>query len=34
LAVYPDARVDLGDEGIVLHQSRPPVAPRDKSLLR
>lgn len=28
LAAYPDAHVDLDDAGIVLHPSRPPVAPR------
>jgi Plasmid encoded RepA protein len=26
LAVYPEARVDVEDDGIVLHPSRPPVA--------
>ncbi|WP_119681502.1 replication protein RepA [Indioceanicola profundi] len=26
LAVYPDARVDVTDEGLVLHPSRPPIA--------
>jgi hypothetical protein len=28
LAVYPDAKVDLTDTGLLLHPSRPPVAPR------
>lgn len=28
LAAYPDARVDVDESGIVLHPSRPPVAPR------
>lgn len=27
-AVYPEAKVDIEDNGIVLHPSRPPVAPR------
>ena len=26
LAVYPEARVDMTDKGVVLHPSRPPVA--------
>ncbi len=26
LAVYPEARVDVGDEGITMHPSKPPVA--------
>jgi hypothetical protein len=26
LAVYPEARVEIGDKGLVLHPSRPPVA--------
>jgi hypothetical protein len=26
LAVYPDARVDVGEKGLVLHPSQPPVA--------
>jgi hypothetical protein len=34
LAVYPDARVDVNESGLVLHPSRPPVAPRDKGALR
>ncbi len=25
-AAYPDARIDLADEGIVMHPSRPPIA--------
>lgn len=28
MAVYPDARVDVADNGVVLHNSRPPVAPK------
>lgn len=28
LAVYPDARIDEGDTGLLLHRSRPPIAPR------
>jgi len=28
LAVYPDAKVEDADEGLLLHRSRPPVAPR------
>jgi hypothetical protein len=28
LAVYPDARVDVDERGLVLHPSRPPVSPR------
>jgi len=28
LAVYPDAKVEVENEGITLHPSRPPVAPR------
>ena len=28
LTVYPDARVEDADEGLLLHRSRPPVAPR------
>jgi hypothetical protein len=35
LAVYPNARVDVSDVGLVLHPSKPPVAPRisrDKAL--
>jgi hypothetical protein len=26
VAAYPEARVDVGDAGITLHSSRPPVA--------
>jgi hypothetical protein len=26
VAAYPEARVELGDKGIVLHPSRPPIA--------
>ncbi len=29
LAVYPDARVDIEDAGIVLHPSRPPIPERE-----
>jgi hypothetical protein len=32
LAVYPDAKVDMDDSGVVLHPSKPPVAPRVPSL--
>ena len=28
LAVYPEARVDMDERGLVLHPSRPPVSPR------
>jgi hypothetical protein len=28
LAVYPGADVEVVDEGVILHPSRPPVAPR------
>lgn len=28
MAVYPDARVDVNQEGVVLHPSRPPVTPK------
>ncbi len=28
LAVYPDAKVDVEDSGLVLYASRPPIAPR------
>lgn len=28
IAVYPDARVDIRDDGVVLKPSRPPVAPK------
>jgi hypothetical protein len=34
MAVYPAARVDVGEDGLVLHPSRPPVAAKEKSLLR
>jgi hypothetical protein len=27
-AVYPDARIDVTDQGVVLKPSRPPVAPK------
>jgi hypothetical protein len=30
LAVYPEARVDVTDTGLLLHPSRPPVPPRIK----
>lgn len=26
LAAYPEARVELGDQAITLHPSRPPIA--------
>jgi Plasmid encoded RepA protein len=32
LAVYRDARVDLEDRGLILHPSRPPVAPRERAI--
>lgn len=28
LAVYPEARVDIRDEGVILKPSKPPVPPR------
>jgi hypothetical protein len=28
LAAYPDARVMVDERGLVLHPSRPPIAPR------
>lgn len=28
VAAYPEARVELANEGLILHPSRPPVAPR------
>lgn len=28
VAAYPEARVEMADDGVVLHPSRPPVAPR------
>jgi len=31
-AVYPDAKIDIRDEGVVLKPSRPPVAPKIHSL--
>jgi hypothetical protein len=31
LAVYPAARVEVDENGLILHPSRPPVAPREKS---
>jgi len=34
LAVYPDARVDVTDAGLVLHPSAPPVPERELALLR
>ena len=34
MAVYPAARVDVGEDGLVLHPSRPPVAAKDRSALR
>jgi hypothetical protein len=33
LAVYPEAKVEVGDNGLVLHPSRPPVA-KEKALVR
>lgn len=32
LAVYPAARVDIDEKGLILHPSRPPVAARDKAV--
>lgn len=34
VSAYPEARVDVEDEGLVLHPSRPPVAPRALALVR
>lgn len=34
LAVYPDARARRHEEGVTLHPSRPPVAPRSISMSR
>lgn len=31
LAAYPEAKVEIDEKGIVLHPSRPPVAPRSAS---
>ena len=31
LAVYPEARVDVGEKGLILHPSRPPVS-KDRML--
>ena len=31
LAVYREARVEVGDAGVILHPSRPPVLPRRSS---
>jgi Plasmid encoded RepA protein len=33
LAVYPAARVDIGESGLILHPSRAPVAPTRRSAL-
>lgn len=32
LAVYPDARVDVDESGLVLHPSRPPVAFKERAV--
>ena len=32
LAVYPAARVDVDEKGLILHPSRPPVAAREKAV--
>jgi len=32
LAVYPEARVEVVDKGLILHPSRPPVAAKEKVL--
>lgn len=34
MAVYPAARVDVEESGLVLHPSRPPVNPKDRAALR
>jgi len=34
LAVYPAARVDVEETGLLLHPSRPPVARKEKAALR
>jgi hypothetical protein len=34
LAVYPEALVDVGDEGITMHPSKPPVAKDRAATLR
>lgn len=34
LAVYPSAKTDITKAGLILHPSRPPVAPRTKSIAR
>lgn len=34
LAVYPAAKVDVGNTGLVLHPSRPPVSPKARPALR
>ena len=31
--VYPDAKVDIGHQGLILHPSRPPIAPRAVSVV-
>ena len=28
VAAYPAARIEIGEDGLLLHPSRPPVAPR------
>jgi len=32
LAVYPDARVDVDERGLVLHPSRLPLQERERSI--
>jgi hypothetical protein len=32
LAVYPAARVEINENGLILHPSRPPVAPKEKTV--
>ncbi|MDZ5646907.1 MULTISPECIES: replication protein RepA [Nitrospirillum] len=32
-AVYPEAKVEIADDGIVLHPSRPPIARREAALI-
>lgn len=33
VAAYPDARVEMGDAGITLHPSRPPIGKRERQAL-
>lgn len=34
MAAYPAARVDIQEEGLILHPSHPPVKPREATVLR